>query len=85
MYDSGNTFKLLAEVPGIAKEDLNVKSQGNYLELSGTRQPDCPEGYRAHHLERGTESFSRSFTLPFDVDGKKVEAAKPRQIEIRAT
>jgi HSP20 family protein len=98
MYDKGGKFEILAEVPGFAKADLNVKIQGNYLELSGTRKSDAPEGYSAHRVERKTITFTRSFTLPTDVraDGAeatlkdgilrltlpKSEAAMPRQIAI---
>ena len=98
LSDTGDNLEVIAEVPGLAKEDLNVKIQGNYLEISGARTTDAPEGYTTHRTERGTASFSRSFTLPYDVDAGKVEAtlrdglllmklpkseaAKPRQIAI---
>jgi len=74
LYDNGDNFTVVAEVPGLAKDDLNVKIQGNYLEISGTRKADVPEGYSVHRSERGTTGFSRSFTLPADVDGNKVDA-----------
>lgn len=74
LYDNGDTFKVMAEVHGLAKGDINVKIQGNYLEISGTRKADVPDGYSVHRAERGTADFSRSFTLPADVDGNKVEA-----------
>lgn len=98
LYDHGERFEILAEVPGFSKDDLNVKIQGNYLEISGTRKSDAPKDYTAHRLERQTATFSRSFTLPSDVDSEKVEAsltdgilsltlpkaeaAKPKQITI---
>ena len=98
MYDNGDSFKVIAEVPGVAKEDLSIKIQGNYLELSGTRKSEVPEGYNAHRVERDTSSFTRSFTLSADVDADRIEAvlkdglltlvmpkaesAKPRQISI---
>ena len=98
LYDRGDKFELIAEVPGLAKEDLNVKIQGNYLEISGKREVKAPEEYRVHRAERGSASFTRSLTLPADVDSGKVdatlkdgilvlvlpksEAAKPRQISI---
>jgi HSP20 family protein len=98
LYDLGDHLEMKVEVPGIEKEALNVKVQGNYLELSGSRKSDAPEGYSSHRVERGTTSFTRSFTLPSDVDtGKveaqltngvltltlpKLEAAKPKQITI---
>jgi HSP20 family protein len=99
LYDNGGQLKLIAEVPGISKEELNIRIQGNYLELSGTRKTDGPKGYKAHRVERGTSSFTRSFTLPVEVDAERVEAvlkegiltlvlpkaeaARPRQISIK--
>ena len=98
LYESGDTFEIRAEVPGIAKENLTVNIQGNYLEISGSRADDTPDGYKLHRVERGANTFSRSFTLPDDVDANKVEAklkdgilyltlpksetAKPKQITI---
>jgi HSP20 family protein len=97
-YEEGDAFEIRAEVPGIAKDDLNVTLQGNYLEISGSRLADTPEGYKVHRSERGASNFSRSFTLPDDVDAQKVQAnlkegilylklpksetAKPKQIII---
>jgi HSP20 family protein len=99
LYDSGGQMKLIAEIPGISKEELSIRIQGNYLELSGTRKTDSPKGYKAHRVERGTSSFTRSFTLPAEVDAERVEAvlkegiltlvlpkaeaARPRQISIK--
>jgi HSP20 family protein len=98
LCDSGDTFQVIAEVPGLTKDDLNIKIQGNYLELSGSRKSDAPKGYKAHRIERDIPSFTRSFTLPADVDVEKIEAvltnglltlvlpkaetAKPKQISI---
>lgn len=99
LYDQGDHFEIVAEVPGFAKENLDIKIQGNYLEINGTHRPDAPEKYAVHRVERGTASFNRSFTLPSDVDSEKVdaalkngflvltlpkaEAAKPKQIAIK--
>ena len=99
LYDVGDHFEVVLEVPGFKKEGLDIKIQGNYLEISGTYKTDTPEGYSAHRVERGTASFSRSFTLPSDVDADKTEAAlkngllvltlpkseaaKPKQITIK--
>ena len=98
LCDTGDNLEVVVEVPGIAKENLNIKIQGNYLEISGDRQAEVPEGYKARRMEREQTSFSRSFTLPYDVDANlvqatlkdgilkmvlpKSEAAKPKQITI---
>ncbi len=99
LYDLGDRFELIAETPGISKDDIDIRIQGNYLEISGKREVNVPEGYRVHRSERGSASFTRSLTLPADVDSDKVsatlkdgilvltlpklEAAKPRQITIK--
>jgi HSP20 family protein len=98
LRDAGDHLEMKVEVPGISKDDLNVKVQGNYLEISGSRKSDVPEGYSVHRVERGKTSFTRSFSLPSEVDIEKVEAqiingvltltlpkseaAKPKQIAI---
>jgi HSP20 family protein len=98
LCDKGDSFELVAEVPGMSSADLDVRIQGNYLEISGKRQVETPAGYKAHRNERGSASFTRSLTLPSEVDSSKVsatlkdgllvlilpksEAAKLRQIAI---
>ncbi len=97
-YDTGEAFELLAELPGMSKEDITIRIQGNYLELSGKRTSDAPKDYKAQRVERDVTSFTRSFTLPGDVNADKIkavlkdgllslvlpkaEAAKPKQISI---
>lgn len=98
LNDSGDNLEITVEVPGVNKDDIQIKVQGNYLELSGTQKRDVPEGYKVHRTERKAASFSRSFTLPYEVEADKVtasmrdgiltmtlpkaEAAKPKQIAI---
>lgn len=98
LYDNGDNLDIIAEIPAFSKEDISVKIQGNYLEISGKAKSDAPEGYTVHRTERGINTFSRSFTLPTEVDSEKTEAllkngilflrlpksvaAKPRQIAI---
>ena len=74
LFDQGGKFEVFAEVPGFTKGDLNVKIQGNYLEVSGQRVAEAPKGYSTHRLERRSVSFSRSFTLPAEVNAEGVEA-----------
>lgn len=98
LYDTGENLDIVAEIPAFSKEDISVKIQGNYLEINGTAKSDVPEGYTPLRTERGINNFSRSFTLPAEVDSEKAEAlmkngilflrlpktvaAKPRQITI---
>lgn len=96
--DNGEAFELIAEVPGMSRDDINIRIQGNYLELSGKRTSDAPKDYKAQRIERDVNAFTRSFTLPGEVDADKIKAvlkdglltlvlpkaetAKPKQISI---
>jgi HSP20 family protein len=89
-----------AELPGFVPEDIDISVVGDTLTVSGNREPeDVGEG-KYHRRERGCGRFTRSFQLPFQVDGDAVdalfergvlhitlpraEADKPRRIEVKA-
>ncbi|HEY8271583.1 MAG TPA: Hsp20/alpha crystallin family protein [Pseudobdellovibrionaceae bacterium] len=69
--ESDEMYLISADLPGIKKEDVKIDVTGNTLRFSGERSKDIKEeGYR----ERSYGRFSRSFTLPQNIDPKKVEA-----------
>ncbi len=64
-----------AELPDIAREDIEVTVEQNTLRLKGTKKSQVDvneEQYR--RVERSYGTFSRSFTLPNTVDASKVSA-----------
>ncbi|MFO7605438.1 MAG: Hsp20/alpha crystallin family protein [Desulfurivibrionaceae bacterium] len=75
LYDTGSQLEIKAEMTGMAREDINIRIQGNYLEISGNRKADAPEGYKTHRIEREPISFTRSFTLPSEADADKATAS----------
>jgi HSP20 family protein len=69
----GYLFK--ADVPGIKEGDLDVSLRGNRLTINGRREAekeDKSETYYAY--ERTYGSFTRSFTLPDDVNPAMLSA-----------
>ncbi|PID72109.1 MAG: heat-shock protein Hsp20 [Desulfobulbus propionicus] len=72
--DTGDNLKVTFEVPGVTKENLSITINGKNLEVSGKREHKVPEGYKALRTEREAQSFTRSFTLPYEVDVDKVHA-----------
>lgn len=99
IWDAGDTLCVEAEVPGVNKDDLEILAVGNELTVKGRRQPFNGEKTAYHRHERGVGEFTRSITLPVEVDAAKVEAvldngvltlrlpkaenAKPRQITVK--
>lgn len=99
VHEGEQAVAVRLEVPGFAKDDLEITLTGDVLTVRGERGAKLPEGYAVHRRERGALGFNRSFRLPRDVDGSKVEAnikdgvltltipkvpeAQPRRIEVK--
>jgi HSP20 family protein len=65
-----------AELPGFDPDALDISVVNDTLTLSGDRcAEDVPEGATYHRRERRCGRFSRSFQLPFLVEGNQVEAS----------
>ena len=66
---------LKAELPDMAREDIELTVERNVLTLKGTRKrPADVKEEQIRRIERRYGSFSRSFTLPPTVDATKVTA-----------
>jgi HSP20 family protein len=76
IYHAGNTeIVVKAELPGLAREDIDVSVEDRTLTIRGQRRREegiADEAY--HRVERQYGAFSRSFTLPADVDSNGVRA-----------
>ena len=68
-------YVIKAELPEVNKDDLKVRVEKGVLTISGERKFEKEEkGKRYHRIERAYGTFTRSFTLPEDADGGKVNA-----------
>jgi len=75
VYEDAQKLVLKLEIPGIAKEDLDIRVEGKTLTVKGERKfeiSEKEENFR--RIERRFGSFIRSFTLPGTVDVENVEA-----------
>ncbi len=91
-----------AELPGISLEEIEIFVTGqNVLTIKGERKSAEVGKANEHRQERGIGKFTRSLTLPTQVEDSKVEAklvngilslklpkhegAKPRRISVKTT
>ncbi|WP_291987948.1 Hsp20/alpha crystallin family protein [Luteitalea sp.] len=66
---------LTAELPGIAREDIDLRVEHNTLTLRGERKRDTSiKQEQYHRVERAYGAFSRSFSLPSRIDTEQVRA-----------
>jgi HSP20 family protein len=66
-------IEVMAEIPGIDPNTLDVKVQDNTLLIRGSRTPD-EEGGKLLRRERQRGAFQREVALPAKVDHHQVEA-----------
>lgn len=64
-----------AEIPGIKKENLKLTLQDNILTLKGEKKIEEEKKEKNYYRnERCYGSFTRSFTLPVEVNPEKIDA-----------
>jgi HSP20 family protein len=72
---SGDSVEVVAFVPGMQPDDLNVTLEKRVLTISGERtQPALPENARYYARERAVGRYTRVIELPADVDPDQVQA-----------
>ena len=62
-----------AEIPGVKKEDIKITLQDNILTITGEKKKENNKK-NFFRSERVYGSFTRSFTLPDDINSDSVEA-----------
>lgn len=74
IFETGDRLVLRAELPGLSKKDVRIRLENNVLSISGERPFDDRNRDSYHRIEGCYGSFRRSFSLPSDVDAKRIEA-----------
>lgn len=75
IIEEDGQFRVRAELPGIEKKDIHVDVKDNVLTLRGERAEEkINEGEQYYRRERRFGSFTRSFSLPENVDSEAIKA-----------
>jgi len=73
--ETADSYHFVADMPGIRREDLELQMAGNRLTISGKRETQTGrEGGKYYAQERSFGTFTRTFTLPEEVESGKVAA-----------
>ncbi|MGF1455411.1 MAG: Hsp20 family protein [Alphaproteobacteria bacterium] len=76
LFETTDTIEIEADLPGFDDSDIDLSANGNVVTIKGWRRRAANEGVREFHiLERGFGTFSRSLTLPFEVDPQLIRAS----------
>jgi len=98
IFESEVGITLLADMPGVSKERLAIKVDGDHLLIEGSAEVSVPQNLQLLHSEVRQPNFRRSFTLSRELDTTRIEAnlrdgvlrlhipkaeeARPRRIEV---
>ncbi|MCM2253473.1 MAG: Hsp20/alpha crystallin family protein [Ramlibacter sp.] len=99
VFEDESGITLLADLPGVSRDRLGVRVDGESLILEATASTAQPENMQLVYGEAHYPSYRRQFTLSRELDTSRIEAtlkdgvlrlgipkmeeAKPRRIDVR--
>ena len=99
IFEDASGITVLADLPGVTKDKLGVRIDGDSLVLEATASPAGPDGMELIYGETQVSFYRRQFTLSRELDATqadaqlkdgvlrltipKAEEAKPRRIDVK--
>lgn len=74
LYETVDRYVLTAELPGLTREDLEIRFLDGQLQIQGQRPSARVPCEQYHRVERGHGPFLRRFALPAPVDADRISA-----------
>jgi HSP20 family protein len=74
VFEDETGITLLADMPGVPKDRLELKVEGDALLIEGGVQPFTPDGLEAVYAELRIPRYRRSFSLSRELDTARIEA-----------
>ncbi|WP_417613928.1 Hsp20/alpha crystallin family protein [Oceanisphaera sp.] len=74
IYEDSTGITLKADLPGVSRDRLDVRVDGNNLTIEGLAAIDMPEGMEALYADIKGTRFRRSFTLSNELETDRINA-----------
>jgi HSP20 family protein len=74
VYEDSTGITLLADLPGVPREQLELKVEGDTLFIEGALTSATPEGLEASYAEVRVPRYRRAFTLSRELDPAGIQA-----------
>ena len=100
VYEDDKGIKLIADLPGVPSERLNIRVDQDTLLIEAEASLDIPESIQALYAEVRNPRYRRSFALSSELDTQAIEATlkdgvltlllpkkviyQPRKIQVQA-
>jgi HSP20 family protein len=98
VFQRGDGFVAVIELPGIDKNDIEIEAKENTIRISGRKGINYDQAASVHRRERLSGVFDRTLSVPIQIDPDAInaeyrdgmlalfippaESAKPRTIKI---
>jgi HSP20 family molecular chaperone IbpA len=99
VYEDEAGITLLADMPGVPRDLLELKVEGETLSIEGAVRAPTPDGLEPVYAELRVPRYRRTFTLSRELDSARIDAslkdgvltlripkqahAQPRRIEVQ--
>lgn len=75
LIDAGKEYKIITEMPGVEKKDIEITLTGNNINVCGNIKTETKEENKNYvRRERGYSTLCRSMSFPEEVNPDKAEA-----------
>lgn len=101
IFEDAEGITLLADMPGVSRDRLNVQVERDSLIIEGTAQLELPEGMEALYADVRCTRYQRNFTLGNELATDRIDASlkdgvlrvripkreevRPRKIEVQVS
>jgi HSP20 family molecular chaperone IbpA len=99
IYEDADGITLIADIPGVSKDRLNIEVDKRTLLIEGDAHLEMPEGIQALYADIRSTRYRRSFSLSPELEPNNIDASlkdgvltlripkraelRPRKIEVR--
>ena len=99
VFENKDGILLLADMPGVPKDKLELRVENDTLLIEGEIAPDTPENMEPVYAEARLSRYRRAFSLSSELDTSRIDAqlrdgvlnlripkhahAQPRKIEVK--
>lgn len=74
VFEDESGITVLADMPGVSRDELELKVEGDTLSIEGGVRTLAPEGLEALYAEVRVPRYRRTFTLSRELDTARIEA-----------
>ena len=74
MIEDAQGITLVADMPGVSKENLDVRLESHSLTIEGALSLDGPQDMESRYAEIRHQHYVRTFALSRELDGEQASA-----------